>query len=122
MSSTSLLEKMESFYRSMGYPVATKNNYLLVKGERPFVIEISPDNTVIRVTVLTEIEPRQNELEKILKLNFFRYGVKLSIDSEGFLAVISEAPLSCYKERSPAVIHEELVAIPIKVAEELEPH
>lgn len=120
MSVVSFLEKLESFYRSLGYPVAMRNNYLLVKGEKPFVIEVSPDGMVIRVTVLTEKELRQDELEKILRLNFFKYGVKLSIDSEGFLAAISEAPFSCYKDKSPTQIYEDLVSPAIKVARELE--
>lgn len=119
MSVLSLLKALESFYRSLNYPVGLRGNFLLVRGDVPFVIEATPDNLYLRVAVVTEVEPSPEDLEALLKRNFLAYGVKFSIDTEGYLAIVSEAPTDCLEDKGPSFIHETLVLPAISSAREL---
>lgn len=120
MSEQLFLRRLESYYRSLNYMVGIKERTLLVKGERPFVIELSPDFNLLRVMVLTDIEPNYEEYRKILELNFFKQGIKIALDPEGFLAIINEIPYECVKGESPSLIHERYVAYTLRIAEDLE--
>lgn len=109
MSNYGLLDALESFYRSLGYPVGKRERTLIVRGDVPFTIEITPDSAYLRVTALTDIEASLEDALKLAEMNFLRYGVKLCIDTEGFVAVVNEVPLRYIKEESPLSINENFV-------------
>lgn len=100
---------MEYFYRALGYRTLLTGKTLLVSGEVPFVIELSPDDLVLRVVVLTDIELTVRDFKKLAELNFTLWGLKLALDPEGFLAIVGEVPMECVKDKAASWIHQNMI-------------
>lgn len=119
MSELSFLQSLESFYLSKGCATKLSGRTLMVKCEEPMVIELTPDSSYVRVAVLTDVELGPEDVWRIARSNFFSYGYKAAIDSEGYLTIITEVPYKCVKRGSPAHFHEDFVGPLLKAAREL---
>ncbi len=101
MSVRELLLKIQSWLRKEGIPTKLSGNMLLAEHVEedlriPIVVEGEIETGMLRVAVPTNLRVRGEEaLEKILIDNFMRWGPKVCIDTEGFIAVVFDVPIRC---------------------------
>lgn len=115
-----MLESLEHFYRSLGYKTLLTGRTLVVSGEAPFLLELSPDESILRVVALSNIEPSGKAYKRLAELNFGLWGLKLALDPEGFLAVVGEVPMECVKDKAASWVHQNVVGQALLALKEVE--
>lgn len=101
LSTKTTLQKLESLFRGYGCAVATKGKALVARcpfkdKDIPLAIEVEDALGFVRISIPTDLQADESA-ENLLKLNFENYGIKLSIDPEGYIAVSIDLPLKCFE-------------------------